>query len=248
LSCLLACGSGCPDDKIIPRLEKRPGPPALDSLHLTTHNDTQPGVRLFFSDTNLLEVSFNAQRTDAGGTVFFPVEGGQGIPKIYRNSLGLPCSALPDSCDSVYVFDDLRFFDGLSLQRDIAVYRYRLFAVSRSESLSVPSNTLELKWSRPAVIQGVDLSAGYPVVQYELDAPYGAEWDVEIVLRDTVRAWNHHDQTFGTVTRTEAFPGLPVDVLKTQNAGANGTFGVRILSVMGAGYRGLAVASFNVFQ
>ena len=241
-------GFACPNDTVNPRSEKRPGPPVLDTLYLFTRSDTEACMIVDFTDTNTLEVSFNAYRTTGDGSFFLPVEEGRGIPENYVID-SIVLDSLNRPRDTIYTlrFKDAKLFQGLTLQHEFETFQYYFRAVSRTDSVSDPSNVLSFDLEQPAEIDSMPLSQGYPWVYYRLGGQMGTRWRVEITHQDQILASNLHDEEFGFLVRNDAFTSLRVDSLKAkaQNEGFNGVYGVRIFSAVGKA-QGIAVSSFDV--
>ena len=208
--------------------ERSPGSPRILSVQAATLNDTVPCIKVTYTDTNTLPVTFRVDRTSPGGSVYAIRR--YGIPANNRSFYDVP---YPDSNS-----------------QDYNKYYYRMYAVSSDDSLSPPSNTdsITLLATQPA-IDSIDTSAGYPVVHYRISGLWGEQWVVEIVKNDSLLAASGKiGPAFSGVDTTCFFYAVSIDSLrarKNAHPADNGVYGVRIRVELGDKVA-LEVRSFTV--
>ncbi|MFH0922231.1 MAG: hypothetical protein V1913_17950 [Fibrobacterota bacterium] len=222
----LVLAAGCSTPNRYKSLEQSPGAPRIDTVFVSTRNDTTACIRIAYTDTNTLAVTFRIERADLGGPDFRPRV--YGIPShltVYHDDY-------PDSLPQAY-----------------NEFRYRMTAATESDSISPVSNTASIELlDTPPAIDSVVTTAGYPVVHYRIFGGRGNEWIVEIVKNDSVIAHSQTYLSFSDETRTASFDELTLDTLRTRwpaGPSENGTFGARVIvTVLKA--QAIAVAGFKV--
>ncbi len=208
---------------------KTPFPPVIDSIYLTTKDDTLPCIRILYTYTDSLHATLRLYRKEP-----------------WAGSFSLLVHDIPmqekEYSDVVKIDDTLSEF--------INTFSYRMTAVSPEDSASQYSepDSISLVDLAPK-IESINISSGHPVVSYFIDTRSGVDWTVEIVKHDSVIAYYPHPQTLAGNYFTWAFLDVDIALLKTRSeadATDNGTYGVRIIVRDVTDVYGIAVGKFNV--
>jgi len=211
-----------------------PSTPVLDSLFLSTKQDTLPAIAIRFH---------------------YPVDGKPAMLQLFRS--------LYDSTGFELVVRDiprttLEFRDATGYPKESATkspyqpIRYQLRAVAPSDSISPLSITGTLYlMDTPPRIDSIKTTSGYPVVSYFIQGNWGVSRRIEIIKNDSIIAQKSYDVSLSDITTSEHFKEWPIDSLRSRSLRLhdNGVFGVRIIAEVNLGDKqifGLATGKFRV--
>jgi hypothetical protein len=230
---ILFC-AGCTPYNVEHR-DLKPSAPGLDTLILTTYQDASPCIKVVFSDTNTMPVSFSVYRTGANSSEFPQTPLVTGIP---ADKSFYPDRQLPT--------DHFNAYDR---------YTYKIHAVSLQDSASDPSNSRSIDLvDTPPIIDSVRTGGGHPTVYYRIDGQaMGFDYTLEIVKNDSVLAsWPESDLFNVLYVTAHTFSEINVDSLRAKTRPPdNGVYGVRLLVIVSASAAsayGIDVDTFSVLN
>jgi hypothetical protein len=216
---------------------KPPGAPFIDSIVVSTKNDTLPCVKIFFHDTNTMQVSFNMERAGPNSTKY----------DAFNRSMGIP-----GSLDSLI---DTDIFGTTTFRNYYDRYLYRMVAKSNLDSVSDYSapDSLFFIESQP-MIDSVYIDSIHPVVLFSVpgdqsfkDIKVEMVWNDSVLVADTVYRGEPRD----IIKRPYLFETINVDSVRgAAQSIADRTFGIRVTAwlmvTQGSTGWGIAVAKLVV--
>ena len=216
---------------------KRPGAPFIDAIVVSTKNDTLRCVKIFFHDTNTMNVSFNMERAGPNSTEYHA----------FNRSMGIS-----GSLDSLM---DTDIFGTTTFRNYYDRYLYRMVAKSELDSVSDYSapDSLFFIESQP-MIDSVYIDSIHPVILFSVpgdqsfkDIKVEMVWNDSVLVSDTV----YQQEVGDIIKRSYIFETINIDSVRdAAQSIADRTFGIRVTAWLmvnqGSTGWGIAVAKLVV--